>query len=480
MPSIARILEILLYSVTIFVPWLLVTYYPFRTQLRLSANVVALFAAVMAAGRIALDLASGLGLLNSTTVIQIILTLVYILCFFASVRAPLAEMIVNLVLVLALAFLSTTTVDALEPVLTPQLAHTPYNWAYSVILLALEGIIAIMYCLLYDSVKPAIAALCKKVLAAKPKEVPAAEEKAEKEEPAEAAEAPAAEEEAPKTEPAPAAEEEKEESPAEEEVQPAPLKEEPAEPAPAPVAEAPAVEAPKETAPEPVPAQVPAEPAPAAPQEPETPTAPSVSNEQLLSMQFTSLNSRILESRQVRKDLRRQIDTMADCLNTKNYDRLRALLMAMRQQFSTTSYGSNAALSAPLDYFAQIARSRGIRMDIDVELPNEIPESIYPMDLIVVIGNLLDNALDACKAQKKPDRRISISITQKEQALCFVVENTYELPVRQDENGAYLSSKYDGPGAGLQVVRNITQRYNGELSIAHTNTSFQVSATLNA
>ena len=446
MPAISRILEILLYSVTLLVPWLAVTYYPFRTRLRFSANLAALFAAVMAVGRIAVDMVTGLGLTENAMGLQLILAAAYALCFFAAVRAPLVEMVVNLALVFVLAFASTTAVKSLETVLTPRLAQVTYSWSYTLILLSVEGIITIVYCLLYDSVRAKIAGLCVNGISGKTKDAPATEEKPQP--------APEGKKEAP----VPAAKEENT----------------------APAAEAVEAEPVKEASAKAESVQVQPELTAAPPQEPEVPATASLSDEQLLSMQFTSLNSRILESRQVRKDLRRQIDTMTDCLNTKNYDRLRALLMAMRQQFATTSYGSDAALSAPLDYFAQLARSRGIQMNIDVQLPGGIPESIYPTDLIVVIGNLLDNALDACKAQKNPSRRISISIARKDQTLCFVVENTCELPVRQDEHGTYLSSKYDGPGAGLQVVRNITQRYNGELSIAHTNTSFQVSATLNA
>ena len=41
MPSIPRILEILFYSLAIFVPWLFVTFYPFRNNLRFNPNLVA-------------------------------------------------------------------------------------------------------------------------------------------------------------------------------------------------------------------------------------------------------------------------------------------------------------------------------------------------------------------------------------------------------------------------------------------------------
>ncbi|MBP3674502.1 MAG: sensor histidine kinase [Oscillospiraceae bacterium] len=450
MPSIPRILEILLYSVTIFVPWLLVTYYPFRSRLRFSANLAALLAAVMAVGRIAVDIAIGLELAGNALILQLLLALVYVLCFFATVRAPLPEMIANLLVVFALAFASTSAVAGLEQVLTPRLAHITYNWTYTIILLALEGIIAVVYCLFYDSIKALI------VKAVNAKVSAATEEK-----PAEAAAA------------AP------EESKSAPEVKEANVKEETA--APAPVAEAkeePAAPA-ADTKAEPVEEQPESKPAPSTPQEPEVNNNDSVSADQLLSLQFTNLNSRILESRHVRGEVRRRIDTMTETLNSKDYDRLRAQMLSLRKQVSTTSYSTNVALSATLDYFTHAAANRGIQMNVSVQLSEEDTKNVYPNDLIVLVGDLLDNALEACKLQQNPDRRITISGKLDGKTLRFAVENTYQQPVLQDKDGTYQSSKYDGPGAGLKVVQSIAKRYAGSVKIDHTNGIFQVNVTLN-
>ena len=462
MPSISRILEILLYSLTIFVPWLLVTYYPFRGRLRLNANLVALFAAVMAAGRVALDIVTGLGLMERTAVLHIVLALVYVLCFFASVRAPLVEMTASLLIMFGLAFTSTTAVTALEQVLTPQLSHVTYSWSYTLILLALEGIIAVLHCLLYDTVK---AQIIKAFSAAKAKAP--AEEKSEEASPAEAARvketpAPAAEED---TKPsAPAAEE------TEEEAKPAPAAgEKEAETKPATVVQ----EEPDGKQPESVP-ETPV------PQETEPPAQSPISTDQLRSLQFTNLNSRILESRQVRGEIRRQIDAMCDTLNRNDLDKLRAQMLKLRKRCSTTSYSTNVALSATLDYFAQAAANRGIKMSVSVQLSAEDTQNVLPNDLLVLTGNLLDNAMEACKLQQDPDRRITVSGSKNGNSLCFAVENTYGQPVVQDEDGTYQSTKYDGPGAGLTVVRSIAESYGGDVKIDHANGIFQVTVTLNA
>lgn len=501
MPSIPRILEILFYSLAIFVPWLFVTFYPFRNNLRLNPNLIALLAAVMAAARIAVDMTTGLGIIENTIVIQLILLAVYILFCIASIRGPLVEMGVNLLIVVALAFATTTVVKNLEPVLTPSLQQAAYNWAYTVILLAMNGIIAVVYALVYQPAKAMFAKLYKSLTTPKPKAEPAEEEKSA-ETTEEAVQAPASEEKS-ETVPAAEAEEEKAEpAPAPEvkeekiEAVPAPeAKEEKVEAAPAPEAKeekieatpaaevkeekveaAPASEVKEEKAePAPIPEVKEEQPAPV----PEEPNHDTISTNQLLSMQYTNLNSRILESRQVRGNVRRSIDAMTESLNSKNYDKLRAQMMALRQQCTTTSYSQDVVLSVTLDYFAQVCSNRGIHMNVNLQLPEDISNIVNANDLIVILGNLLDNALDACKLQRHADRHITVSGNLYGKTLRFVVENTYEHPVVQAEDGTYLSTKYDGPGAGLKMVQAIASSYNGDVKIDHTNGLFQVTVTLN-
>lgn len=428
MDLIGRVLEILLYSVVLFLPWLVVTYYPFRGKLRLSANWIALFAAILAAGRIAFDITSNLSLLANPGLFLALLAVVYILCYALSVKDAPVVMAIHLAVVFVLAYGSTLAAKAVFNAVTSHLELWHCSWAYSLILLAFEVVFAGLYVLFRQ---PLITMVTNRKAegAEKPFHLPKL------------------------TLP-------KKKAPAEE----------PAKEIPQAATPEPAVEPAAESVPAPAPVQEP-QPEPNDPAPGFTPTA-----QQLLSSQFTSLNTRILESRHLRKDLRRQIDTMLECLNAKNYERLQAILLAMRQQFSTTSYGANAALSAPLDYYAHIAHSQGIPMEVEVKLTGD--PTVDAADLIVVLGNLLDNALDACKAQKDGERRIQVAISQAEQGIGMVVKNTCSLPTRRDSSGAYLSNKYDGPGAGLQVVQTIAQRYNGSVVIDDTRSAFTVRVTL--
>ena len=61
----------------------------------------------------------------------------------------------------------------------------------------------------------------------------------------------------------------------------------------------------------------------------------------------------------------------------------------------------------------------------------------------------------------------------------LTIDNSYNGVVCQNKQGRYLSTKKNGSGLGLTSVRNIVDRYDGNLVIRHDNGVFRVSVMLN-
>lgn len=76
-----------------------------------------------------------------------------------------------------------------------------------------------------------------------------------------------------------------------------------------------------------------------------------------------------------------------------------------------------------------------------------------------LLGNLLENALDACAASKTP-RFIRLHIRQQG-SLYLTMDNTSDQPPLSDEK-RLISSKHDGFGIGTESVRMTAERYNGD------------------
>ena len=80
-------------------------------------------------------------------------------------------------------------------------------------------------------------------------------------------------------------------------------------------------------------------------------------------------------------------------------------------------------------------------------------------DICVVLGNLLENAMEACAGQTQP--HISLTASFDDDVLALSVTNTAPIQPNAQADGAFASTKHSGEGIGTQSVRYIAQRYGG-------------------
>lgn len=198
------------------------------------------------------------------------------------------------------------------------------------------------------------------------------------------------------------------------------------------------------------------------------------------NLQYENLQEKIAEARHAKHDIRHHISIMKSYLQAQEYDKLETYLNSYQKALpddSTILFCDNRAVNVLLLYFAQQAKNH----DIDYEVHAHVPENlnIPENNLSVLLGNLVENALDACIAQQSDEKRIIIHAKAEGTSLFLTIDNSYNGVVRQNKQGNYLSTKKNGSGLGLTSVRNIVERYDGNLVICHDNGVFRVSVMLN-
>ena len=183
----------------------------------------------------------------------------------------------------------------------------------------------------------------------------------------------------------------------------------------------------------------------------------------LQTLQFENLQERISETRKANHDLRHHITVMQGHLQQGDYEGLQQYFRSLKAHTLTANihHCQHYTLNMILSYFGQLATERGIEHTIRVNVPQDI--SIADNDLAVMIGNLVENAIEACDAQTEGERKLLICGNIQGNRLLFSIENTYSTPIRQDRSGVFLSSKHAGRGIGLESAKAIAQSHGGEL-----------------
>ena len=123
----------------------------------------------------------------------------------------------------------------------------------------------------------------------------------------------------------------------------------------------------------------------------------------------------------------------------------------------------NLVLDAVVSSKLMLAHSLGIKINIQAVYP-EI-NSIADNDLCAIVGNLLDNAIEACERMRKKDqaRFINFSLLVKGKNLSISIQNSYDGDIKR-EGKKFLTAKDNRlHGIGIQYVDSIMDKYQGHV-----------------
>ena len=183
----------------------------------------------------------------------------------------------------------------------------------------------------------------------------------------------------------------------------------------------------------------------------------------------TSLVSRHLEEVQTiyqemrgwRHDYHNHIQTMKAYRALGQDDRLDSYFNELDADLTSVDKlirTGNVLVDAALNAKCSLARSRDILLTVTAHVPERL--SVKDVDLCVVIGNLMDNAMEACAKLPNEKRFIRVYMDIKGENLYISVTNSS--PGKPERSGGrFLTSKAGSHGFGLLRMEAIIRKYNG-------------------
>ena len=183
---------------------------------------------------------------------------------------------------------------------------------------------------------------------------------------------------------------------------------------------------------------------------------------ELIEKQVREIQNMYKQVRGWRHDYRNHIQNMKIQLAQGNYAELDSYLDSLADDLTTVDTvikTGNVMADAILNSKLSVAEKLNIRINVKANIPNNIPLS--DVELCAVLGNLLDNAAEACAKLPESDRFMRIYIGCLKNQLYMSVQNS--TGAVKKIAGRYLSTKQsEGEhGYGIFRIDRVAKKYGG-------------------
>lgn len=202
---------------------------------------------------------------------------------------------------------------------------------------------------------------------------------------------------------------------------------------------------------------------------------------ELQKQNYKTLNKSLESYYAFKHDIRHHLLAIKSLMDTKNYKAASEYL----EKFNEAAIGQNIdilckniTVDSILKYYMNTAVENNIDFKVNANIPQDI--NIDNLELSVVIGNCVENALEACNNITYEGKKyINIKAKIKGSQLVIKIINSFNGQVIKENNIIKTSKSGEEHGIGLSNVRNIVQKYKGYFNVKHDHNEFEVYIIMN-
>ena len=185
----------------------------------------------------------------------------------------------------------------------------------------------------------------------------------------------------------------------------------------------------------------------------------------LMKQQMDEIENIYMTMRGWRHDYHNHLQSLKGYLSLNKVEQMKDYLNELEtdlDSIDTLYHSGNLQLDSILNAKLAIAEKGQIRIRCDASIPPRL--HVSDLDLCVILGNLLDNAIESCRKIKDPDERfirVYIGILKKQ--LYISITNATSETVKQ-RTDHYFTTKRGDHGHGLKRVDQVVKKYDGYLN----------------
>lgn len=195
--------------------------------------------------------------------------------------------------------------------------------------------------------------------------------------------------------------------------------------------------------------------------------------------QLDLMDFSLKSTRSLRHDMKNHLATIYTSLNNGYVEQAQKYIEDVMNVYKTNNgiASGNFAIDSILNFKNQEANQNGVDIVFDIDIPSNI--SIKPYDAAIILGNLLDNAIEAVVKSDVIDKKINCNIKFNKGVLLIDIKNSFDGNILHKGN-EFITTKSDKKmhGLGLKNVKASVEKYNGSIDIDHNNDTYEVDIML--
>lgn len=184
--------------------------------------------------------------------------------------------------------------------------------------------------------------------------------------------------------------------------------------------------------------------------------------------------------RYYRHDMRNHLFKMRDMVEKSEYKQLEEYIgqaVSYMKIDKKVIDSGNSEIDCLLNYKLRNIEEMNIKLETKFVLPHELFINVF--DINIVLGNLIDNALEALK--QCDERELIVRLTYSKGVMFITIKNSFSGNIKIDsDNQKLFTTKKDfkNHGLGLQSVQYTIDKYYGTMEIETTEKMFIVKALM--
>ncbi|MBO5321423.1 MAG: GHKL domain-containing protein [Clostridia bacterium] len=207
----------------------------------------------------------------------------------------------------------------------------------------------------------------------------------------------------------------------------------------------------------------------------------SIANELIKNQktQYSVLYESQNEIRKIKHDLKNTLLGLLSEIKNNNYESVAKLLETecnnLSSNYNVIITGNNIidTIISSKKYYAE---SKGVSLNLDIDNLGEI--YIDPIDLSVLFGNAIDNAIEATARVSGGEPTVDIHIIFKNSNLILITNNPIDKKI-DIQNLSTTKTNRKSHGFGILQMKSLTQKYNGDVFFDCDEKNFKTTILIN-